>query len=104
MITMFNLMYLKGSLLSAIAITKQANQNLIGQIIAICNHQTGASTSFYTYIDPINMILKVVNRVRNQLNVALLEVRLVHCNATQLCGANRREVARMRKEHTPSDN
>lgn len=48
------------------------------------------------------MVLKVVDRVRDQLNVALLEVRLMDRQATQLGGAHRSEVARVRKEHTPA--
>lgn len=54
------------------------------------------------YIHPVDMVLKVINGVRDQLHVALLEVRLVNGDAPQLGGAHRRKVAGVREEHAPT--
>lgn len=55
-----------------------------------------------TYIHPIDMALQVVDRMRQQFDIALLEMRLMHCDTAELCGAHRREVTWMRKNHHPS--
>lgn len=47
------------------------------------------------------MFLKVIDGMSDQLHVALFKVRLVNSNAPQFGGAHRREVARVREEHTP---
>lgn len=57
-----------------------------------------------TYIDPVDMVLKVVYWVRNQFDIAFYKMRLMNGNATQFGRANRRKVARMREKHAPPTN
>lgn len=75
--------------------------NATSQALKIYTNRISLS-ALHTYIDPINMVLKVVNRMGNQLNVALLEVRLMDGNASQLSGADGSEITRMREENAPS--
>jgi len=48
-----------------------------------------------SYIDPVHMILKFVNRMSKQLGVAFYEIRLMHRNTTQFSGAHWGKVRRM---------
>lgn len=54
------------------------------------------------HINPIHVVLELVNRMSQKFGVALFKVGLMYSDTTQLGGAHGGEVRRVRKQNHPS--
>ena len=72
--------------------------------LGISNHREvhGTALSFTDILLPFDVRLDGIDRETDDLNIALLEFWLDLGDVAELSGANRGEVLRVRKEHTPA--